>query len=108
MAGGQQWRQVPAGLSCGRVAWQGRGMSEIVNLNRERKKRGRAAAARQAAENRVAHGQTRAERLALEQAALRRAAVLDGARLETGAAQDESPEGGSQGTGASPGGGKGA
>ncbi len=64
------------------AAWHGRGMSEIVNLNRERKRRGREAAARVAAENRVVHGQTRAEREALEQAAQRRAALLDGARLE--------------------------
>ena len=78
-SGGVSWR---AGT------WHGRGMSEIVNLHRERKRRGREAAAQQAAENRAVHGQTRAERGALEQAARRRAALLDGARLEADAAGD--------------------
>ncbi len=71
-----------------RAAWQGACMAEIVNLNRERKRRTRQAEARTAAQNRVVHGQPRAERLTLEQATLRRAALLDGARLDGARMQD--------------------
>jgi hypothetical protein len=58
-------------------------MAELVNLNRARKARGKAAAAAKAAANRVRHGRSAAERKvgAIDEA--RRDARLDGARLET-------------------------
>ncbi|WP_338664282.1 DUF4169 family protein [Pararoseomonas sp. SCSIO 73927] len=57
-------------------------MAEIVNLNRARKARDRAAAETEAAANRAAHGRTRAERAKDAEAKAKRDALLDGARLE--------------------------
>ncbi|MCR0984602.1 DUF4169 family protein [Roseomonas populi] len=57
-------------------------MAEIVNLNRARKTRDRAAAEAKAAANRAAHGRTRAERAKDAEAKAKRDALLDGARLE--------------------------
>jgi len=57
-------------------------MAEIVNLNRARKQRARAAKEVQAAANRASHGRTKAERLASRQETTRREAVLDGARRD--------------------------
>ena len=68
-------------------------MGEIVNLNRARKARDRAAREAQAAANRTAHGRSKAERTRDEAVAAKRDAVLDGARLEPPAP----PEGGSEG-----------
>jgi hypothetical protein len=57
-------------------------MGEIVNLNRARKARDKAAAKVDAATNRAAHGRTKAEkaRTAVEKARLH--ALLDGAKRE--------------------------
>ena len=57
-------------------------MAEIVNLNRARKAKARAAAEAKASENRVKYGQTKAERarVAAEKAKLR--AVTDGAKKQ--------------------------
>jgi hypothetical protein len=57
-------------------------MAEIVNLNRARKARDRAAAEARAAANRTAHGRTKAERAKDAEARTKRDALLDGARLE--------------------------
>ena len=59
-------------------------MAEIVNLNRARKARAKAAAATQAKANRLHFGRTKAEKVA--EAAQRAAAerTLDGARREDG------------------------
>jgi hypothetical protein len=57
-------------------------MGEIVNLQRVKKQRERAAAARAAAENRERHGRTVAERKAERLAEERRKALLDGARKD--------------------------
>ncbi|MBP0493733.1 DUF4169 family protein [Pararoseomonas indoligenes] len=58
-------------------------MAEIVNLNRARKARDRAAEEAKAAANRAAHGRTRAERAKDAEAKAKRDALLDGARVET-------------------------
>jgi hypothetical protein len=57
-------------------------MAEIVNLNRARKQRERAAKALQAAANRASHGRTKAERVATRVETARRDTVLDGARRD--------------------------
>jgi hypothetical protein len=57
-------------------------MAKIVNLNRARKARDRAAAEAKAAANRAAHGRTRAERAKDAVAKAQRDALLDGARLD--------------------------
>jgi len=57
-------------------------MGEIVNLNRVRKARIRAAAQVQAAENRVRHGRPKSARKDAEHEAMRRDQQLDGNRLE--------------------------
>ena len=66
-------------------------MAEIVNLNRARKARDRAAAESRAAANRVAHGRSRAEKQRDAGAKAKRDALLDGARLD--AARKPEPEG---------------
>lgn len=63
-------------------------MAEIVNLNRVRKMRARAAENAQAAANRVKHGRTPGERANDQRIEARRDALLDGAR-SSGAAADE-------------------
>lgn len=57
-------------------------MGEIVNLNRARKERAKAAAKASAAANRAAHGRTRADRSASEAEKARAARLLDGARRD--------------------------
>ena len=57
-------------------------MAEIINLNKERKARLRAAAVDKAAENRVRHGRTAAERKLDQQAASAVRSVTDSARLD--------------------------
>lgn len=59
-------------------------MGEIVNLNRARKDRDKAARAAQAATNRVAHGRTKAERAAAERERDRASTTLDGHRRDKG------------------------
>ena len=58
-------------------------MTTPVNLNRERKRRARAAERRRADENAARHGLTKAERRAREAEAKRTARGLDGHRRET-------------------------
>lgn len=65
-------------------------MGEIVNLNRARKARDKAAGKVEAAQNRVVHGLTKAERSEVEAEAERRAHALDGARRER--PDDDDPE----------------
>lgn len=57
-------------------------MGEIVNLNRARKTRERAADKATASANRAAHGQTKAQRLMTQAERERAARLLDGARRE--------------------------
>lgn len=57
-------------------------MGEIVNLNRARKDRDKAAKTAQAATNRVAYGRTKAERRASEQERERASSLLEGHRRE--------------------------
>ena len=57
-------------------------MGEIVNLNRARKDRDKAAKTARAATNRVAHGRTKAERTASERERDRAANLLEGHRRE--------------------------
>ena len=57
-------------------------MGEIVNLQRIRKQRAKAAAAKDAAENRVRHGRTGAARQTEALEAARRKAALDGAKKD--------------------------
>ncbi|WP_431283003.1 DUF4169 family protein [Humitalea sp. 24SJ18S-53] len=57
-------------------------MAEIVNLNRVRKQKSRAAATEQAAANRVKHGRTLAERARDAEETRARERLLDGARQE--------------------------
>ena len=56
-------------------------MAEIVNLNRARKTRDKAADRARAAANRVAHGLPKSERQALEKERQRAAKHLDGQKL---------------------------
>jgi hypothetical protein len=58
------------------------GLSELVNLNRARKARTKAEAAKAAAANRVRYGRTKAEREAAERERKRVARTLDQARRE--------------------------
>jgi hypothetical protein len=55
-------------------------MGEVVNLNRVKKARAKAAAADAAAANRVKHGRNGAEKTNDRQAEARRQALLDGLR----------------------------
>lgn len=57
-------------------------MGEIVNLNRARKARDKAAARAAASANRAAHGRTKAERTQAETEGERAARLLDGSKLE--------------------------
>ncbi len=57
-------------------------MAEIVNLNRARKAKVRADAAKTAEANRAKFGRTKAERAAEAAEQVRRAALLDGAKRE--------------------------
>jgi len=57
-------------------------MAEIVNLNRTRKARTKAAQAVEAAANRVKHGRTRAEKAADRRADADRERLLDGVRRD--------------------------
>jgi len=57
-------------------------MAEVVNLNRARKAKARAAAQAMAAANRVAFGRTGAEKRAARAEAERQARALDGAKLD--------------------------
>lgn len=54
----------------------------VVNLNRARKERARAAREAEAAANRAAHGRTNARKAQDAEAEARRKALLDGAKLE--------------------------
>ena len=57
-------------------------MAKIINLNRARKRRARAADKANAAENRAAFGQSKNESGAVQAEADRQARVLDGARRD--------------------------
>jgi hypothetical protein len=57
-------------------------MAEIINLNRARKAKARAAAKAEAATRRVQHGRTAAERANDARAEARRAALLDAAKRD--------------------------
>jgi hypothetical protein len=57
-------------------------MGELVNLNREKKRRAKDAAAQAAAENRVRHGRTRVERNRDADDEARRRAAVENARIE--------------------------
>jgi hypothetical protein len=57
-------------------------MGEIVNLNRVRKARAKAAAATAAVANRAKHGRTGAQKASDRAEAVRRKALLDGAKRE--------------------------
>lgn len=57
-------------------------MGEIVNLNRARKARDKAAEKAVASANRAAHGQTKAQRQMTQAGRDRAARVLDGAKRE--------------------------
>ncbi|MFN6956748.1 MAG: DUF4169 family protein [Acetobacteraceae bacterium] len=57
-------------------------MADIVNLNKARKARAKAEAAREAAANRAKHGRSKAERAREEAEAAKRQAALDGARKD--------------------------
>ena len=57
-------------------------MAEIVNLNRARKARDRAAREAQAAANRARHGRGKAEKLNDRRAEERRNALLDSSRRD--------------------------
>ena len=57
-------------------------MGDIVNLNRARKSRAKAAGKTVAAANRVTHGRTRTEREAADRERERAARLLDGSKLE--------------------------
>jgi hypothetical protein len=57
-------------------------MGDVVNLNRARKDRAKAAARATAAANRAAHGRTKAERAQTEAESARTARLLDGAKRE--------------------------
>ena len=57
-------------------------MADVVNLNRARKAKARAAATTQAAANRAAFGRTKAQKQADARERAHQDAVLDGARRE--------------------------
>ena len=57
-------------------------MGEIINLNRARKARGKAADKTVAISNRAVHGQTKAQRLLTQADRDRTARLLDGAKRE--------------------------
>lgn len=57
-------------------------MGEIVNLNRARKDRAKAATRASAVANRVLHGRSRAERVKADAERARAERLLDGSKLE--------------------------
>ena len=57
-------------------------MGDVINLNRFRKARDKAAKAQDADANRHSFGRTKAEKTAEENEEARRKALLDGAKLE--------------------------
>lgn len=57
-------------------------MAEIINLNKARKARGKAANAQKAVENRVRFGRTKAEKLADAAERARTERLLDGAERD--------------------------
>ena len=57
-------------------------MAEVVNLNKARKARARAAKAATATTNRALHGRTKAQKQADAAEKARREAVLDGAKRQ--------------------------
>ena len=57
-------------------------MGDVVNLNRARKARDKAAGKASATANRAAHGRSKAERTAVETARARVERLLDGAKRE--------------------------
>ncbi len=59
-------------------------MADIINLNRARKDRDKAAQKAQAAANRAAHGRSKAERTTAERERDRAATTLDGHRRDKG------------------------
>jgi hypothetical protein len=63
-------------------------MGNVVNLNRYRKRKAKADAAKRAETNRRLHGRTKAERAQDEQRKRRLDAKVDGARLERGSGED--------------------
>jgi hypothetical protein len=67
-------------------------MTTIVNLNRFRKRRERAADERRAAENRVRFGRSKTARASDERERERAAAALDGKRLEPAPGDEIRPE----------------
>jgi hypothetical protein len=73
------------GVHAGRRSLYPAAMGEVVNLNRVKKARAKAAAADVAVANRVKHGRSGAEKTNDRQAEARRQALLDG--LQRGAPQ---------------------
>jgi hypothetical protein len=57
-------------------------MAEIVNLNRFRKKKARAAGVREAEENRIKHGRTKSEKQRITKEAERDARTHEGKKFE--------------------------
>jgi len=57
-------------------------MAELVNFNKARKARARAAGKMQAAENRIRHGQTKGQKTVTKLEAERARRELDGAKRE--------------------------
>jgi uncharacterized protein DUF4169 len=66
----------------GRLAFGSRTMGNVVNLNKYRKRKAKADAAKRAETNRRLHGRTKAERAREELQKKRLESKLDGARLE--------------------------
>ena len=64
-------------------------MSNVVNLNKFRKRKGKAEAATTADTNRRLHGRTNAERTREELRQRQMNAVVDGAKLNTGEVTDD-------------------
>jgi hypothetical protein len=63
-------------------------MGNVVNLNKYRKRKAKAEAAKRADTNRRLHGRTKAERAQDEQRKKRLDAKVDGARLERESGED--------------------
>lgn len=68
-------------LTC-RARHRENGVASVVNLNRFRKDKTRAAKEQRAAENRAIHGRSKAERRKEEEAKRRLGELLDGKKLE--------------------------
>lgn len=67
-------------------------MAELINLNKARKARARAAREAEAAENRVRHGRTKAEKTAARLEAERTARRLDDSRREGDGRSEHEPD----------------